>query len=101
MAIKSPSGGYDGKISLNDIVHCQNCPHVVLITSGVKHKVFSSRQLFRIYFIMGLDVHIKLIDLKWNTLFWQPAFVKECAPIIKGGNIAEVINEWQLEHSIE
>lgn len=69
MAIKSPSGGYDGKISLNDIVHCQNCPHVVLITLGVKHKVYSSRQLFHIYFIMGLDVHIKLIDLKWNTLF--------------------------------
>lgn len=93
MVIKLPSGGYDGKISPNDKVHCQNCPHVVLITLGVKHKLYSSRQLSHIYFIVGLDVHIKLIDSKWNTLFRQPAFVKECAPIIKGGNIAEVIYE--------
>lgn len=29
------------------------------------------------------------------------AFVKECAFIIKGGNTAEVIYEWQMEYSIE
>lgn len=29
------------------------------------------------------------------------AFISECAFIIKGGNIAEVIYEWQLGCSIE
>lgn len=43
------------------------------------------------YFVVGLDVHIKLIDSKWNTVFWQPAFVNKCAFIIKGGNTAKVI----------
>lgn len=69
MAIKLPSEGFDGKISPDDKVHCQKCPHVVLITLGVRRKCYSSRRLFHIYFIVGLEVHIKLIESKWNTLF--------------------------------
>lgn len=49
----------DRKISPDDKVHCQNCPHGVLINLGVAADN---------NFIVGQDVPIKLIDSKWNTL---------------------------------